>query len=99
MLLLRYPLTDAKKNFIRRIKLEAKQIPKNKNGVIIINSSNGFDNYVRFAHEVLKRNISKNILAIIIWYKDNYRIITPENTTDVLDSLQIPFVNDCWIRP
>jgi hypothetical protein len=36
--LLRYPLIDAKKNFIRRIKLESKQIPKEKKGVIIINS-------------------------------------------------------------
>jgi hypothetical protein len=45
--------------------------------------------------EVRGWHISKNIFAIIIWYKKNYRIITTENTIDVLDFLQIPFVNDC----
>jgi hypothetical protein len=77
--LLRYPLIDAKKNFIRRIKLESKQIPKDKKGVIIINLSNDFHHYVRYAQEVIERNISKKILAIIIWYKENYRIITREH--------------------
>jgi hypothetical protein len=39
------PQTDAKNDFIRTIKTEARQIPKNAKGVIIIDSSLNFGSF------------------------------------------------------
>jgi hypothetical protein len=77
------------------MKNELKQIPKDKKGVIIYYPLAGFAKYDEYAIDLLKRNTFDNILAIIIWYKDGYRIIARQNIcTDLLTFLEVPFANN-----
>jgi hypothetical protein len=86
------PITNAKRSFNITMKKESKQIPENMNGVIVINLDLGFYSYVRYAKETIKNNKFSNILAIIIWYEDDYKIVSRENIPeDFLKFLQIPF--------
>jgi hypothetical protein len=64
------PQVGARKDFIRIIKTEAKQIPKKAKGVIMIDSSWSFANFqanTSVARQVLKEYSFDNIVAIIIW--------------------------------
>lgn len=89
--MLGYPV-GFRRDFVTRIKHELKQIPKDKKGVIIYCPIAGFDKRVGYAFDLLNRNTFDNILAIIIWYKDDYRIVARENiSSDLLRFLRVPF--------
>jgi hypothetical protein len=82
LFLFRAPITSAKRSLTNTIKEESKQIPKNMNGVIVINSDLIFHGYVRYAEETVKSNKFSNILAIIIWREDDYKIVHRKNISE-----------------
>jgi len=99
--LLQTPLNVViKKQFKKTIKTEAKQVPADAKGVIIINSSWNFASfpvYVSYAKEVLNaHSFDSEILAIIVWDqyqpKTKYQI-PPKNKLDqpMMNFLEIPF--------
>jgi hypothetical protein len=71
------PITDTKKYFMGRIKQESDQIPRSMKGVIAmeLDSNLNINRFNIFALEVLTRHSLSNIIAIVIWYERDYRII------------------------
>jgi hypothetical protein len=89
------PVTNLKKNFTKRIKNESNQIPRQAKGVIAmeLNSSLNVDRFHAYALEFLRKHVfyQTNILAMILWYKNDYRIIHKSVNDDLLELLAMPF--------
>jgi hypothetical protein len=88
------PITDTKKYFMRRLKQESDQIPRSMKGVIAmeLDSNLNINSFNIFAQEVLTRHSLSNIIAIIIWYEKDYRIIHKRSiNAELLQFLVMPF--------
>jgi hypothetical protein len=88
------PITDSRKNFVKRVKEEADQLPNNAKGIIAFGLSSplNMQRFSNYAKEILTRNTFGSITAIVIWYQKDYRIIYKESMNQhMVDFISIPF--------
>lgn len=89
------PLTNIKKYFGKKLKEEANQIPSDAKGIIAIglNSTFNIHRFGNYAQELLARDMFDHIIAIVIWYQQEYRIIYKKSVNrQLIEFIQIPFI-------
>lgn len=89
------PITNSKKYFVRKIKEEINQLPNNIRGIVAVglNSTLNIKRFSNYAQEILTRDIFGCIIAIVVWYQEDYRIIYKESVNrQLLDFISMPFV-------
>jgi hypothetical protein len=87
------------KNFTKKMKKESNQIPILAKGVVAmeLNSPLNWHRFINYAKQLLRRGLSNNILAIIVWYEEFYHIMyrIASVNDELLEFLAMSFkVND-----